>query len=545
MATSKTSYKNSSYSFTRYPSTILAVQLNTPVTCCSFWNNSGSPVKPAPAHGWAIIHMLHNQERKFGIAYDDTNKRLLLEMAAVKSSTRKVLIYDQNTKEVFAGVFDENDTLIDTERPSVRYLATLHLISIIASHQETEKYWRECQQEFASSGKSRIYLSSSVSYLLDALYFSIGQEFPDIDLATDMADLPYPCDGNFRDITNDILGVQGEFTYAKITSTNANKKSAKSQSALTLDSLKDQYSVYTKDFFDSLSDDEKALIPKKDGTRLENYIVTPEFATDIAFIADAIENNDMYGMTEILVGPPGLGKSLAAYATAYIFNWPLRYIQGNKDVTASEFIGAPYANNGVLTTDTKTPLLETMRYGGLCLMDDFTYINEGYTTLLLSVFENPFSLKAADGSIVQRHPMSFMFITANPDCYGSRPMNEAIRSRGYIFHNKAREDITVDSIVDMVCDASKYPIRKDVEIMYDCYEQICNDTKTNSSMIGIAVEPCIRNLISWAKQARVMKNPVTAALYNMIPSLGVTREEERRIFTTIIVPRFPAKYSKK
>ena len=182
--------------------------------------------------------------------------------------------------------------------------------------------------------------------------------------------------------------------------------------------------------------------------------------------------------------------------------------------------------------------------GGLCLLDDFTYINEGYTTTLLSVFDNPFSIKAADETIINRHPMCFMFVTANPDCYGSRPMNEAIRSRGYIFHNKCREDITADQIIDMVMDASKYPIRKDVETMFTCYELICNDVKGNSSMMGLAVEPCIRNLIHWAKQARVLKNPLLAALDNIIPSLGVSREEERRIYTSILVPRFNQKYSK-
>lgn len=538
-------YKTRCYHHTRYNLSICKFPVTEEVCCKSKFNTTPKAVKPSPAHGWALIHMLFNQERHFGIAKCDARNELLLEIGSPNTPTRKILIYNYAKQTLACGALDENDAWAARQEVSAEYVATLHLAYLIYSDSDVAAKWREAQTEFVQKNKmKRITNGIGPSYLLDALYFSIGPVFPNFNMETDIIAIDDNTDKTgFEDITDGIIGVTGEFHFADITYAKKNNTTAKN-SKVTLDTLKAQYGHLTAEFYDGLSDVQKALIPKVVGTRLETYIVTDEFARDIAYIANAIEEKDMYGMSEILVGPPGLGKSLAAYATAYIFNWPLYYIQGNKDVTAADFIGAPIADNGVLRTDTDTPLLKAMRDGGLCLLDDFTYINEGYTTTLLSVFDNPFSIKAADETIVQRHPMSFMFVTANPDCYGSRPMNEAIRSRGYIFHNKCREDITADQIIDMVMDASKYPVRKDVQTMFECYELICNDVKSNSSMVGLAVEPCIRNLIHWAKQARVLKNPLVAALDNIIPSLGVSREEERRIYTTILVPRFNQKYSK-
>ena len=543
MAT-KTSYKASAYSFTRYPTNLLAVPLNTTVTCSSPWNTSGTPVKPASAHGWALIHMLHNSERKFGIAYCDDTNELLLEMAAVKSNTRKILIYKKDTQDVFVGVLDEDGNVMNGEKVSARYISVLHLIHLISTHQETETTWRECQKEFEAAGKSRIHSCTPVSYLLDALYFSINQEFPDVDLESGVKDIPFPCASDFRDITDDILGITGEFAYANIASPVKNKVTSKG-GVETLETLKAKYSLVTKDFFDGLTENEKALIPVIEGTRLENYVITEDFLRDLVYIAHAIETKNLYCMSELMEGPPGIGKSLRAYAIAYIFNLPIRYIQGNKDVTSSDFVGGPTADNGVLRTFIDTPLIETMQRGGLLLMDDFTYIPEGYTTALLSTLENPFSIKAADGTVVKRHPMSFMYFTSNPDCYGSRPMNEAIRSRIFIIRQKSMEDLSRDELITIVMNGSGYTNKKDVEIMYQCYEVINNDVKTNPTMAGQAIELCIRNLTSWAMMAKIIGNPVLAAQDNVVSFLGASKEDARRVFTTIIIPRFPAKYSKK
>jgi hypothetical protein len=108
---------------------------------------------------------------------------------------------------------------------------------------------------------------------------------------------------------------------------------------------------------------------------------------------------------------------------------------------------------------------------------------------------------------------------------------------------KTIEDMLPEEIIKMVETASKYPSHKEVEIMYACFEAICKDIKQNPAMA--TANPCtVRNLIAWATQARILKNPVRASLKNLIPSLRVSKEQQRRIFTTIIVPRFPPKYAK-
>jgi hypothetical protein len=97
----------------------------------------------------------------------------------------------------------------------------------------------------------------------------------------------------------------------------------------------------------------------------------------------------------------------------------------------------------------------------------------------------------------------------------------------------------------MVMNKSQYHERKEVEIMYRCYELICNDIRTNAELAGIAKEPSLRTLISWAMQAKAFDNPVKATRYSILPSLMIPdelKEHVNRILTTIIIPRFPPKY---
>lgn len=516
------------------------------VDTVSKFNKGSKGSRPSPAAARALINLLFNKERHIGVAKCDDRSELLLEISSAHSDTRKVLVFNYESNTLAVASMDADGTWSDKQYVSAEYVSTLHLIYLIFSDSDVSLKWRETQTEFFQNNKGqRITQCSSTSYLLDALYYSIGVAFPNFNFDSDIAQVDDTTDRNgFVDITEEIIGIPGEFEFATLSTPAAVAPKAKKKSSrLDLDDLRAEFSPCTASFTASLPDNFKALIPQKEGA-LKNYVVPDDLYNDLLLIKDAIEDGDLSGMSAYLSGPPGLGKSLRGVAIAYILQFPLFYLQGNKDITAADFIGAPMADNGVFRTDVDTPLLLAMKYGGMCILDDFTYINEGYTTALLSVFENPFSIRAADGNVVHRHPMCFLYVTANPDCYGSRPLNEAIASRIAIYHNKTREDTPAEQIIQMVMDASKYSNRKEIETMYACYELICNDAKNNTTMMGQATESTLRNLIRWAKQARVLKNPLEAAWYNIIPALNVSKEEEKRIFNTILVPRFPSKYSK-
>lgn len=511
------------------------------------FNKKGVGVKPASAHIHALYNLLYNHDRELGIAVGNNNE-LLLEVNATNTDTRKVLVYDEANSTLYTGSFDMKGNFLNDGYVSVQYIALLHLIYLIRNNAELNQAW----VKYKKDNVGNILLADDNSaILLDALYYSIDSKekggFPNFDIENEIVSIAsYAPYSTFKDITKDIIDApKGKFIYADIEKTKSKTRKTPKK-AVTLSDLKNQYSSLTEDYFNSLPADQKELIPSMENMEDLNYfVVTDSFIRHMSYIADAIKRKDMHGMSKFSEGPKGTGKSLSAYATAYVFNLPMRILQGHKDISATDIIGGPIADEGTLKTYTSTAVLDTMRCGGLLLLDDFTYVPAGYTTILLGILDKPFSIKAADGEMVKRHPMSFIYTTFNPDDHlGANGMNQALRSRARIFESLRETSIPTDKIIDMVMNASGYPNRAEVVTMYECYNCIRSFIEDDMT-VECSSTPCYRNLISWACLAMVEgSNPVIAAQDNIIPSLGFkTEEDERKIFTNVVLPRFSGKYS--
>lgn len=534
--------KQGIFGFPALDSSINKIRVTDYAKVTSSFNTTSKGARVASAFVHAVHSLIENRDREIGIAYSSRTGEVLIEINASKSATRKVLVYDTKNKELFTGVLDKktNELSTDEQYVSVEYISVMILVNNILFDNESKVTW----EKYFPKATIPLTLTIDNSILFDAMYYCIGNNFPNFDLENEIGFVDASmAEGEFKDITKDIIGVDGKFTFAKLSSPRKQKKTS---AKITLDSLREKYSSVTEEYFNSLSSDEKSLIPDKEScSDLAYFVPTDTFVRHCAYVAHAIKAKDLSGMSKFAEGPKGTGKSLSAYATAYIFNLPMRIIQGHKDFAASDIIGGPVADNGVLKTETHTEMLDTMRYGGLLLIDDLTYIPPGYTTILLGILDKPYSIKSASGELIKRHPMSFIYGTLNPDDYiGANGMNEALRSRPRIFESLHGNPLPPEKIIDMVVDATGYPDRDEVRTMYDCYKCICTFVEDDMT-IECSSSPCFRNLISWATLAMVEgSNPVLAALDNIIPSLGFKNaEDEKKLFTTVILPRFKGKYS--
>ena len=120
-----------------------------------------------------------------------------------------------------------------------------------------------------------------------------------------------------------------------------------------MEALRNEVFPVVEPFYQSLSDEDKALIPSEE--LADGYVPTQTFEDTVHILADSLQRGDMEGQNILLMGPPGVGKSMMAMMLAYVFRMPYRFTQGYKTMDASEYRGTTIARDGVLHTNTDTP----------------------------------------------------------------------------------------------------------------------------------------------------------------------------------------------
>ncbi len=166
------------------------------------------------------------------------------------------------------------------------------------------------------------------------------------------------------------------------------------------------------------------------------------------------------------------------------------------------------------------------------------YAAEGEGTVKNSILIAPYTIKLADGTMAKRHPFSIFMMTANPDAKGSRPINEAYKDRFCAIIDL--EKLSKDEMVRMVKERSHFDNEGIIVRMVETWESI-NTHITESGESADLLTP--RSLVNWAKQTRILGNPVEAAEYNMLGALCANDEYKQDVMDNIIRPRFDRGYS--
>lgn len=297
-----------------------------------------------------------------------------------------------------------------------------------------------------------------------------------------------------------------------------------------MEDLREEMFPLVKDYYDSLSVEDKALVP--DEEKLGIYIPTKRFINIVKIIADGIKHGEKDTQNVLLKGPPGCGKSTMAVAIAYVFSMPYRFTQSYKTADASEYIGTTVAENGVLKTNVETQFAQTVMRGGVHMDDDNNYAAEGEGTVKNSILIAPYTLKLADGTIAKRHPFSIFMMSANPDAKGSRPINEAYKDRFCAIIDL--DKLSQNDMVRMVRERSHYEDEGMLLRMVEVWEAI-NDDIAESGEEADMLSP--RSLVNWAKQTRIIGDPIEAAEYNLLAALCAGEEYKANVRDNIIRPR--------
>lgn len=219
----------------------------------------------------------------------------------------------------------------------------------------------------------------------------------------------------------------------------------------------------SKDLPDSL----KQLIPKR-----EKRLFLPERTRRLIEAAVNMRANIN------LIGEPGTGKTLTAYAIAYAAQLPLITISMSGGTEEDRFQGEKVLRNGTIDFDYSAMALG-VRYGGVIHIDEWRFAPAEVMGLLNSLLDDRRHLELTqnNGEIIEAHPNTIIILSQNPS-------NDA-RFAGYQDGNEATDDRTVPIRFDF--------LPEDMEV-----QMLLEET-------GFSDETLVCQLVKLANTLRAMK----------------------------------------
>ncbi len=503
----------------------------------SGYNGEGNEIQVPGGIVNSMISLFLTEKIGIGVTKEG---EIYVEIKGDERDTIIAILYSPLTQKVQACKFEVNDlntkqALINSETRGVPSQVSVPYIvyqRIVDKYKELEEAWSEILDKrtggflpkIANCDGTQMLIDSFVSGAKDNYNFSMG-DIENLAVApTEVYDytkeLLKDKDGTFR-LTTAVEKPEDEDPFS-----TGDKRSYQK----IMQDLKAEIFPLVKEYYENLSEEDKALVP--DEEKLGIYIPTKRFLNVVKILKDGIINGEKDTQNVLLKGPPGTGKSTMAVAIAYVFSMPYRFTQSYKTADASEYIGTTVADNGVLKTNIETQFAQTVLRGGVHMDDDNNYAAEGEGTVKNSILIAPYTIKLADGTMAKRHPFSIFMMSANPDAKGSRPLNEAYKDRFCAIIDL--EKLSENEMVRMVKERSHFEDENVITRMVETWESI-NENIAESGESADMLSP--RSLVNWAKQTRILGDPIEAADYNILGALCTSEEYKQNVMDNIIRPR--------
>lgn len=509
----------------------------TSISGVSGYNTDGSEIKAPGGIVNAMISLFLTD--KIGLGVTESGE-IYTEVKGSGKDNVIGILYNPKSKTVQACQFDTED--VNSKQafilPSSSKIPFQIAIPFMMQQRITDKFkelenaWNSVLRDAISGYYPKIPNSNEAHCLIDSFVSAANDEYPiQLGRIENLALVPPEVydytpillsgkEGCFR-LTKSIPKPENEDPFA-----TGETKSFQRQ----MQDLKEEMYPLVQEYYESLSDEDKALVP--DEEKLGIYIPTKKFINIVRILADGIKRGEKDTQNVLLKGPPGCGKSTMAVAIAYVFSMPYRFTQSYKTADASEYIGTTVAENGVLKTNVETQFSKTVMRGGVHMDDDNNYAAEGEGTVKNSILIAPYTLKLADGTMAKRHPFSIFMMSANPDAKGSRPINEAYKDRFCAIIDL--EKLSQNDMVRMVRERSHYEDEGMLIRMVEVWEAINKDISESGEEADM-LSP--RSLVNWAKQTRIIGDPIEAAEYNLLGALCAGEEYRTNVLDNIIRPR--------
>ncbi len=323
----------------------------------------------------AMIKIFLTEEIGIGVTEDGD---IYTEVMGNEKDVRIAILFNPSEKKMSACQFDVNDkttkqSLINSQTGITPFFLTIPcLVSqrIANKFNELDVSWKAIQDAVGEAYVPKIADCDGAHCIIDSFVAAANDDFPIMmDKVQNMALVPEMV----YDYTGELLdGKEGIFHLTKGVEKPDDvdpfaKKETKTFSN-QMEELRSEMWPLVKDYYESLSDEDKALVP--DEEKLGIYIPTKKFKNIVKIIADGLRNGERDTQNILLKGPPGTGKSTMAVAIAYVFSMPYRFTQSYKTADASEYIGTTVADNGVLKTNVETQFAQTVLRGGVHMDDD-------------------------------------------------------------------------------------------------------------------------------------------------------------------------------
>lgn len=462
-----------------------------------------------------------------------------VEVMGNNGNMRVGVLYIPNEKILRMCQFDPSDVttksaLVSASTKQIPYFAAVPymvLQRITDKYKELADAWDEIIDASTMDFVPVISDCDGAKCLIDSFVSAADEEYPvTLGNIENLAIVP----GEVYDYTPELLKRKnGDFSLTKAIPKPDNADPFSTGGGKTfqnqMQELREEMFPLVKDYYESLSEEDKALVP--DDEKLGIYIPTKKFKNIVRILADGIRNGERDTQNVLLKGPPGVGKSTMAVAIAYVFSMPYRFTQSYKTADASEYIGATVADNGVLKTNVETQFAQTVLRGGVHMDDDNNYAAEGEGTVKNSILIAPYTIKLADGTMAKRHPFSIFMMSANPDAKGSRPINEAYKDRFCAILDL--EKLSSEDMVRMVRERSRFDDEGTILRMVEAWDKINNDIAETGETADM-LSP--RSLVNWAKQTRILGDVIEAADYNLLAALCASEEYKQNVLDNIIRP---------
>lgn len=200
---------------------------------------------------------------------------------------------------------------------------------------------------------------------------------------------------------------------------------------------------------------------------------------------DAIGNN---GKCFLFTGKPGTGKSTTIKAICAATQTPFYMCAASPFMEEDEFQGKTKLDHQETQNAAfkfcETPFLKAFENGGIAVIEEFNLAMPAVIMAAIGqAIEKPYILNKDGYMPITKHPLCFLFFTANSETQGSQSVNEALLSR--MPHVLEIEDPKEEEFLKIIEKNTSGVTKNQIKTVFDCYSRAISMLRSANDEEGL------------------------------------------------------------